>query len=495
MASKPPDKTGFGAIPKSAPKLRSDSAVEVASTTRAFNLVPLNSFDTSKFPTNSEVLRRIFFLLDLSKPKSRPINSIADQIFKEMENIYIKALAIEKSTKQPSFCKAQICKLYEDFRYAQKNYKKDRPQQQKVQLFLDNLDKMCDIAPPNAEQQIRLDRLRPQMKKDEDISFLNDQKTTRKQTLGKVDIVHSKKSDAKFIRDTNAVKQLSSTTLTQSPAIKRKSEASPEPLLPRFRDHSKTVSRIQSSVADDSDLGTKDDKKVDPDFVQSRFLRDRPQKKNIISKDSAVLKAGDRGQTSTRHLVNIVGAALVENGEDLNEHVFSHRTAARNRPQMRAAEATKIKALFKPPNFAGVHFDGKQITDSSGKSGERLAVMLSGNTPDCLSGKLLSACLIKDGTGKAQADEVVRALHEWKAAMNVVSMCFDTTSSNTGWQNGAATLIEKFLEKITKQPLIWFPCRRHIDEIFLGEGWESLFGVDMAPFYQDFKEFQKLFPN
>ena len=146
-----------------------------------------------------------------------------------MENIYIKALAIEKSTKQPSFCKAQICKLYEDFRLAQKNYKKDRQQQQK---FLDNLDKMCDIAPPNAEQQIRLDRLRPQMKKDEDISFLNDQKTTRKQTLGKVDIVHSKKSDAKFIRDTNAVKQLSSTTLTQSPAIKRKSEASPEPLLP-----------------------------------------------------------------------------------------------------------------------------------------------------------------------------------------------------------------------------------------------------------------------
>ena len=61
MASKPPDKTGFGAIPKSAPKLRSDSAVEVASTTRAFNLVPLNSFDTSKFPTNSEVLKRIFF--------------------------------------------------------------------------------------------------------------------------------------------------------------------------------------------------------------------------------------------------------------------------------------------------------------------------------------------------------------------------------------------------------------------------------------------------
>ena len=91
----------------------------------------------------------------------------------------------------------------------------------------------------------------------------------------------------------------------------------------------------------------------------------------------------------------------------MSEHVFSHRTAARNRPQMRAAEAAKIKALFKP--FAGVHFDGKQITDSSGKSGERLAVMLSGNTLECISGNLLLVCLIKDGTGKAQADEVVRA--------------------------------------------------------------------------------------
>ena len=65
--------------------------------------------------------------------------------------------------------------------------------------------------------------------KDVDISFLNDQRTTRKQTLGKLDNVHSKKSEAKLIRDINATQKQHSSTLTQSPAIKRKSEASPEP--------------------------------------------------------------------------------------------------------------------------------------------------------------------------------------------------------------------------------------------------------------------------
>ena len=59
MAKQEPP-SGTGAIPKIAPILRSDSAVEMASNTRTFNLVPLNSFETSMFPTNSEVLRRIF---------------------------------------------------------------------------------------------------------------------------------------------------------------------------------------------------------------------------------------------------------------------------------------------------------------------------------------------------------------------------------------------------------------------------------------------------
>ena len=37
------------------------------------------------------------------------------------------------------------------------------------------------------------------------------------------------------------------------------------------------------------------------------------------------------------------------------------------------------------------------------------------------------------------------------------------------------------------------PCRHHIPELFLAAAWEALFGKDMAPHYQDFEKFQKLF--
>ena len=38
-------------------ELRSESKLAIAARTRPFDLVPLESFDTTRFPTNAEVLR------------------------------------------------------------------------------------------------------------------------------------------------------------------------------------------------------------------------------------------------------------------------------------------------------------------------------------------------------------------------------------------------------------------------------------------------------
>ena len=98
--------------------LRSDSKAEIASKTRQFDLVPLESFDSTKFPTNAEVLRRIFYFQDLSK--NQPVKSIIDQVFAEMEDIYKRGLAIERSTKHHKNCKDQIYKLFQDTRRERK---------------------------------------------------------------------------------------------------------------------------------------------------------------------------------------------------------------------------------------------------------------------------------------------------------------------------------------------------------------------------------------
>ena len=113
---------------------------------------------------------------------------------------------------------------------------------------------------------------------------------------------------------------------------------------------------------------------------------------------------------------------------------------------------------------------------------------ISGNTPQCQSGKILSAKMIEDGTGLSQANEVISSLKSWKAENSVIGHCFDTTASNVGWINGAAVNIEKQLGR----PLLWLFCRHHISELFLKSAWFSIFGEDMSPFYEEFKNFKKL---
>ena len=95
-----------------------------------------------------------------------------------------------------------------------------------------------------------------------------------------------------------------------------------------------------------------------------------------------------------------------------------------------------MKKYFVPPKQAVIHFDGKLLKDLSGAFGDRLAVVLSGNTDQCRQGKLLSARMIQGGTGKLQAEEVMRSIVEWKVQPCVKALCFDTTSSNTGWLSG-----------------------------------------------------------
>ena len=65
-------------------------------------------------------------------------------------------------------------------------------------------------------------------------------------------------------------------------------------------------------------------------------------------------------------------------------------------------------------------------------------------------------------------------------------MCFDTTSVNTGWLQGAAVRIEA--ERGIA--MWWLPCRHHIPELFVKEVYTLIFGEDRAPEILQFKHFQ-----
>ena len=72
----------------------------------------------------------------------------------------------------------------------------------------------------------------------------------------------------------------------------------------------------------------------------------------------------------------------------------------------RAALALPAANKFKPPKRCMIHLDGKIMTDNCRVTGDILAVICSGNTDECLQGKLLSANRINNGTGEAQSIEL-----------------------------------------------------------------------------------------
>ena len=153
--------------------------------------------------------------------------------------------------------------------------------------------------------------------------------------------------------------------------------------------------------------------------------------KAILNNDK-FLAACDKEKISSRSALMLAVPVMEACGIDISKQTFSRPTLERWRKNMRNRVASDIKAKFKPPKRSVVHFDGKMLGDNSGNFGDHLAVMLSGNTHECRSGKLISAKIIKDSTGESQANEVVSVAEDWNVTESIVGMCFDTTASNTG---------------------------------------------------------------
>ena len=103
--------------PNSSLGLRSDSV-------KSFGQIPLQSFDTSRFPTRSNVLCRFIFERELSKQRTK--NDIAKQIYLELLDIYQKGLAIPKPTIFQPYAEKQIAGLFDDWNKASQHQKQNR---------------------------------------------------------------------------------------------------------------------------------------------------------------------------------------------------------------------------------------------------------------------------------------------------------------------------------------------------------------------------------
>ena len=82
-------------------------------------------------------------------------------------------------------------------------------------------------------------------------------------------------------------------------------------------------------------------------------------------------------------------------------------------------------------------------------------------------------------------------LESWKIIENIIGLCFDTTSANTGLQNGANVCLQVYLNK----PLLWLACLHHILEIIMGAAIALKLGPTSGPREKYFTKFEKYFNN
>ena len=110
------------------------------------------------------------------------------------------------------------------------------------------------------------------------------------------------------------------------------------------------------------------------------------------------------------------------------------------------------------------HFDGKIVSEfSEGRKLNNHRVSLSVSSPALETPQLLGVPVVETSSGAHQTVEVVKLLKDWGVWENLIALCFDTTSDNTGRVKGACTRIEKEMGFA----LLWLACQRHVFEVHI----------------------------
>ena len=163
-------------------------------------------------------------------------------------------------------------------------------------------------------------------------------------------------------------------------------------------------------------------------------------------------------------------------GVDISETNINRGAAWMKAKKERVKMSEFIKENFVCPKLVDVHWDGKMLTEKGNKESNRVAVYISG--VDATGFRKLMGCPeTKDGTGKSEADVVKAVLEEWGVEKEICGLVFDTTSSNTGCENGACRYLEDWLDT----PLLWLACRHHIHELHAKRFVQGIFGQTKDP--------------
>lgn len=172
--------------------------------------------------------------------------------------------------------------------------------------------------------------------------------------------------------------------------------------------------------------------------------------------------------------VNIVAHTAQSLGHDVGDLILNRSSIRRNHLYYCSSKTAESLSDFKAKSALIIHWDGKLKPNLTGHRDHvhGLPVLVSGNG----ASQLLAVPKFSSGGGDEQVRAVVKALQQWHIADMVQSMCFDTTSSNTGRFNSVCVKIEHLLGR----DLLHFACRHHVVKFLVGAAFKVDIGASSA---------------
>ena len=410
-----------------------------------------------KLPTNHDILS-YFLYLNSNSMANCSKDQVAKVVIDKLEIIW-KNSGIPYTEYKSERSKKMLQKLYLSYDKLRKNVNKPFFAAQK-EAFIPQLEELFDIAKLNAEDLIRQDKLQTKKDIQDDIKFLSDQRSERKQSLGAIDENYARKE---LKRVTKVIRHEQSATKEQEHCAKLFSCDKDDP------------SSINEPESDDLDFVPKVE--VQPQILK---LPTNPLSSPTIS------KTADRLGMSVRDRTMFMASVIKAGGGSVTDFKVSKTSSHRASQSVRLKEHNKIVEEFRAPKFSVLHWDGKIIPNEVGVQNNRLAILISGS-PDHIEGKLLGVPIVEDGTGECEASSIESLIDRWGVRTNVKALCFDTTASNSGQWKGACILLERKLDK----KLLMLGCRHHILELILGAAYKKTFGDTKSPINEGFKQFRE----
>lgn len=153
----------------------------------------------------------------------------------------------------------------------------------------------------------------------------------------------------------------------------------------------------------------------------------------------------------------------------------------------------KEKHQEKRPLHPSGHWVSKLVSSLTGKKEEHVAILASGwdGSSNDANEKILEIPVITNSTGHAQKDAFIKCFSSWNLLDNLIALVFDTTSSNTGWKNGCAALVEKEVG----HALLWTACRHHVYELHVRHVWDAVNGSHNGPIEPILKMLQDIWDS